>query len=389
MRFQFATVSEQDIQSSRGGDDMLQAIRFEGPRDQLITGRPGSGKTTVTIMRARHLTALGKQVIFFTKHNLLVYSLKNTYPRLNIHGIYSWFTRHTSGDYLSEYNDGPTLRAKVTSPDFQYAEVLVDEGQDLPGYMYEALPHMGTRFSVGADTAQRVYTDGADAATIENILKKQGRTIRPVELQYNYRNFVETYDFARQFVPQVDAANSALILANTTKGKGGADILPRVIQVANKIDRLYNLVQDNITTNMAIVLFHVDDAVAYHKALQAKGVECSLYHHELSTEAKKAVAADMQSVLVTTYMSVKGLEFPVVIMPEMEHAPFEEYPSHFYVGCTRATERLFLLYQGSVLPSCLKDFNKASYRHISLSDSQYQTSTVKLPQLGKDEEAPF
>lgn len=375
MAFKFITISEQDIRSSRGGEEMMDAITYAGPFDQFITGRPGSGKTTVTLMRARWLAAQGKVVLLLTKHNLLVYSLKNNDPasKANIYGVYDWFYERYK-DGLDKYQDGESLRKKIESTP-KFAEILIDEGQDLPEHFYEAIPAIAHKLLVGADTAQRVYANGASAQAIERALTAQGRNILPTELEYNYRNYVETYDFARQFVPEVSAAHTTLILKNTTKGNGGVDYLPVVIQCSNRITELLNVIRNNSLSNIAIVVRYISDVVFYHNELQKLGIACSMYHSKLTASEKWVVANEMESVLVTTYWSVKGLEFPVVIMPDMENALtiFDKHtPNHYYVSCTRATEHLYLLYQGPTLPSCLQNFSPNSFRHFPLGASSQQ-----------------
>ncbi|KUG09111.1 3'-5' exonuclease [Solirubrum puertoriconensis] len=390
MRFQFAIISEQDILNSAGGIEMLDAISYDGPLDQLVTGRPGSGKTTVSIMRARRLFVEKKPILFLTKHKLLVYSLQNAYPGVNIYGLYRWFKDKT-GDNLSAYQNGSKLREKITDDKYIYDEVLVDEGQDLPAYIFEALPHKGRRFLVGADTAQRIVENGATAAVIERTLEEQGRSIRPVELQFNYRNFVEVYDFARQFVPEMDVAQSEVILQNTTKGRGGAERLPRIIQVSDKFAQLSNILEDNNAVNIAIVLPKQSDVIIYYNELSHRGFECSAYYNGMPSHQEQAVMRNMQSILITTYVSVKGLEFPVVIMPEMERARSDsdwQKGSHYYVGCTRATERLYLLYQGNNLPSCIAAFRKESYRHQLVAETKNQPR-LPQPQPATTEDLPF
>jgi superfamily I DNA/RNA helicase len=396
MQFVFSTISEAQIQSSKGGNEMMRAIEFKGDRAQLITGRPGSGKTTVTIMRAQRLTKLGKSILLITKQNLLVHSLKNAYRTVhNIWGIDAWFRKNT-GKLLWEISDAEEVKSLLIASGYgegayQYDEVLIDEGQDLGGYIYKALPIVGKSLLVGADTAQRLYENGADAATIEQLLEEQGRKVKPTELQYNYRNFVETYNFARQFVPEVAAAHSSLILEHTTKGTGGQARLPRVIQVVNEFDRLSNILEDNSTVNVAIVLYFKEDAQRYYDELTKRGLECSVYYHDMEPRLREAVASDMKSILVTTYYSIKGLEFPVVVMPAMEQAKSFTYQTDnfYYVGCTRATERLYLLYQGANLPECLKEFNTDTYQHIRITDSMPRStdSTPARPTFG--EEPPF
>jgi hypothetical protein len=138
---------------------------------------------------------------------------------LNIIGIHRWFWDKFR-KRLSDYTKAEELLETLKILGYTYAEALIDEGQDLPAFVYEALPTIGTQFSVGADTAQRIDPTGAEVGDITQVLESIGRKVKPVPLQYNYRNFVETYDFARQFVPESDAAQSPLILQNTTNRSG-------------------------------------------------------------------------------------------------------------------------------------------------------------------------
>lgn len=372
MQYLFSTLSETQVQSSKGGDEMLGAIRFNGERDQLITGRPGSGKTTVTMLRAMRFYKT-KRLLVLTKHKMLVYTLRKLYPQLNIYGIDEWFKEKT-GENLWRIKSAAEIKKLLTEKNLYdeeqlYDEILIDEGQDLASYIYECFPALGKRILVGADNAQRIYTDGASAADIERILNDQGRPIRPTDLQYNYRNFVETYKYARQFVPDMAAAHSPHIV-NHTKGSGD---LPKVIQVAQEFDRLVTILRDNSTSNVAIVLYQIQDISRYHTELTRRGIECSVYYNALDGYSKSATAHDLKSVLITTYKSVKGLEFQVVIMPAMERVQHERHMTDnmYYVACTRATQRLYLLYQGTTLPTCLDEpgVKKDTYQHIRLSDS--------------------
>src|SRR5690606_22296932 len=105
-QFRFNTISRADSERSQGGKTMIQAIDYDGNDHQLVTGVPGSGKTTVTIMRAERLINLNKRVKVFTYQTLLRTALNNiATPELQKHifGFYDWFVRVKHFGYLQPH----------------------------------------------------------------------------------------------------------------------------------------------------------------------------------------------------------------------------------------------------------------------------------------------
>jgi hypothetical protein len=64
-------------------------------------------------------------------------------------------------------------------------------------------------------------------------------------------------------------------------------------------------------------------------------------------------------------------------MPDMHTAmdTLEKTPEHYYIGCTRAKESLFLTYTGSSLPHYFDKFDKTSY---DLRSSGQKGSNIRL-----------
>ncbi len=95
------------------------------------------------------------------------------------------------------------------------------------------------------------------------------------------------------------------------------------------------------------------------------GFKCSKYYYELPKQEKWKIEASLESIIVTTYKAAKGLEFQVVIMPNIQTAMNEDFKTeeHYYVGCTRAKEQLYLIYQGE-RPEFLDSFPEDSYQLV-------------------------
>jgi len=109
---------------------MLLAIDYEGPHNLLITGCPGSGKTTVSIMRAERLINMKRKILLITYQDLLNSSLINiasTNLAPNIVKFYKWFKNNFR--YLQPTDD-ETAMLDAMKKWAGVDEILIDEGQD-------------------------------------------------------------------------------------------------------------------------------------------------------------------------------------------------------------------------------------------------------------------
>lgn len=377
MAFVFNTVSEEEINRSLNGKQMMHAIRYDGDDQLFVTGRPGSGKTTISVLRAVFLhNQPDKKVLLLTFQNLLVTSLRNSVPvdmRLNINTFNSWAWGRTNGLIINKDTSIEHLTQLLRAQGERYYEIIIDEAQDLPSCVFQPLFAITDRLTIGADTGQRVHQEGTTADEIEEIIG-QDHDIHDVELQYNYRNFFEIYDFARQFVSHMPFANGTLLLDSMPKGKGS---LPEVIQTTDEIQTALNLLDNHAGENVAVLFERIKQVDTFSEALIKRGVKHTKWH----SNVEKSVLNSVESVVVTTYKSAKGLEFQAVIMPHAEllRPTVGDFfnPEHCYVGCTRATQRLYLTYRGDKLPHCLLNFRPASYTH------------QLIPQLSEENDLPF
>jgi len=343
---------------------MIQAIDSEGNHNRMVVGIPGSGKTTVTVMRAQRLANQKKRILVLTYQTLLRTSLinmANDNLKESIFGFYDWYKQRFGYLHLSDSAEEMIAKMKNIGV---YDEILIDEGQDFEQRIFQSLLAICRRMTVGADNAQKIHERGILSAQIESLLTNH-EDPEMVRLEYNYRNPYEIYNFARYFMPDSERANNPITLGKMTRGNGSLPVVMQVDSEDMAYNRLRIILENNSGKNCVILLYHTREVDNYYNALLKMKFSCSKHYYG------NHVALNIENILVTTYKSAKGLEFQVVIMPDMQTAmdSEEKTAEHYYIGCTRAQESLYLLYKGANLPKCLTSFPKDSYQHIKLEGS--------------------
>lgn len=374
MPFQFTLISEADILRSPGGNLMMNAINYPGVKHMLVTGCPGSGKTTVSIMRATKRNREGKSILLLTYQNMLRIALggiAGRLPRARIATFHRWHTQSTNGKYVDR-RTADEMVEDIRANNVFYDEILIDEGQDFEARFIETAGRCCTQLVVSSDTAQKLHEQGLDSAQIMTLVTGQFGAVEHFNLEHNYRNNYETYLFAINFVPNNLRASNQNTLTNMYRGKTGS--VP-IIFHANEHEETLNILRTRLNEageiNVAVLLYHVDDVDYYYEAIPKLGnFKCSKYHNEMTKEEKAHTERNLQNILVTTYKSAKGMEFEAVIMPDMHLARSEHFMTeeHYYVGCTRAKENLYLIFEGQ-MPAYLDTFDKTSYNYRPYEDN--------------------
>ncbi len=355
-QFQFNTISRAEIDRSQGGRVMLQAIDYPGHDHQLVTGVPGSGKTTITIMRAERLINENKRILVLTFQNLLCLSLKNIAQsdtlKNCIHGLYDWYPAKFGWLDASHTAEYMIERMQTLTP---LDEILIDEGQDFEARIFRSLIQKCRQMTVGADNAQKVHEKGILANEIRQELESN-KPVVPVPLNYNYRNTFEIYNFARFFVPDSERANLQIRLDLMARGNGNMPVVINVLSEEEKLSRLRVILEDAGDRNIAILLYGQREVDYYHQKITQMRFSATKWYHGHQPSI-------IENILVTTYKSAKGLEFQVVIMPDMHTAmnSKEKTAEHYYIGCTRAKESLYLTFTGHNLPDHFNEFADDSY----------------------------
>jgi DNA helicase IV len=373
MSFEFHLPTSEDMMATEEGMRMLKMVDDDNFSSALISGCPGSGKTTVSIYRFMRLIAQERNVHLITFQNMLVSLIRNQAGAGYIDTFNGWYYGLTgngfnvksppdSEEMKSEVQDSPLFKAPLD-------ELIIDEGQDLPSCVYHAVTEICSRLFVGADNGQKLHPHGAPEEEIVGIISKPG-PFRRFDLGANFRNTYETYRFARQFIPAKNLAAWDKHILNRLKASGRRGPLPTVVTYKNASLRDEHLIKTlrNADGNVAILCPEgtrkrnsrpgecVDEM---YDLLQRNGIKATKYHNELN------VPEVFERYIVTTYKSAKGLEFDAVVIPRINY--WLPYLAEWYVACTRAKRQLVVyrdLSEAQV--DVIADFEDGTYEVVSL-----------------------
>jgi DNA helicase IV len=397
-KFEFRLPSLDEIRNSTNGQIMLSIINNDyDEKFSLVTGCPGSGKTTVSIFRLIRLVNEQKPAILLTYQRMLKVAIENLLEkhgistRSKVNTIHSWFTK-TTGKLLGFSNQDIKLSASEIENALRgivsNMELILDEAQDLEERVFQAFTKVFGRITIGADDAQQMHEDrGISETAIRQHIRY---SINEVTLQFNYRNTYQIYNFARHFVPGNIRANNPQTLSALRRYRNNGD-LPEVLQFNGESDmqsRLKTIIENYKGFNIGVLFPYRSQVENYHSIISNFGFECSKYYAEMSEAEKSKTESDLKSILVTTFISAKGMEFDIVIMPEFESIKnTDEAKRQAYVGCTRARNRLVIMYTGS-MPSILYNFPSDTYDTGDFPSDTYDTEDFPSDTYDTDE-LPF
>lgn len=346
MAFKFHLPSFEEMRASSDGLEMMEMIEDDSFRTALVTGCPGSGKTTISIYRIARRINQGVDARLLTHHKLLVCVIRNladveSVKEARINTFYKWQYLLTK-KYFKEnggYPSADEFRKRIEGTPFggkEYGELIIDEGQDLPPVVFDVLPHYFNPVFVGADKGQKLHSDGADPEKIEELLRLKGLNFKHFHLGRNWRNTYETYAFARQFIDEANLAAWDQNILDCLLNAGRNGRKPRIFSYATEAERNATIktIINNNDGSIGILCASKGEVDEIFATITAAGfVEVTKYHSEEDLPKK------LERCIVTTYISAKGLEFDIVILPQINYPVGRnktQIQSELYVACTRA-----------------------------------------------------
>jgi DNA helicase IV len=318
----------------------------------LITGGPGSGKTSIAIRRTEFIkkdnpNATVQTFLFTNTLNDFFYDGISTLNiQSNVQVWAKWqrsilkqnnawpygFNDHVPWEDLS--NQILQLPIKVI-----YDHLIIDEAQDFSQSDLRLMSLISDNITVFADENQLLNDRGvADPETIKSILNIDDEDY--YHLKENHRNTKEIIKAAASLAPDAIDVN-----IKEVKNTGQKPKVVSLSAIDEEIKYITRIVKANRQKNIGIL--HLERSVLYrfHKALS----DSTDNNVEFELMKKNTFDFTKTNPKLCTLNSSKGLEFDIVIMPQMNKDNYYvDNINHkrIYVGMTRAREDLHMSYHG-------------------------------------------
>jgi len=306
-----------------------------------ISGGAGTGKTVVSLWRhIQNIDVLNKSSMITTYTKTLNSYLLNSAKSLS----------HEAWKYIWTSQVIYTHRGT-----WKIDEIIIDEAQDLSFEHLQNMKNYANYISYGADFNQQLYEGRVKEDEIKNLFPQNIE----YALQQNFRNSYNILNFVKGILPELHISQSTLDELEY-ENIGLKPIMFIANDLDKEIEKIIELISEftSDTHNIAILLPFGKDTFSngklvkdsvdnYYKALTSQNIECSRYFNEMNTDN-----IEISNIHITTYKSVKGLEFDTVIIPFMHK--FQDYiqkdtflkivnEEDYYVAFTRAKTNLYLL----------------------------------------------
>jgi len=368
------------IQELTKDQDEALALPLEG--QHLIVGGPGTGKSVVTLLRARRLAEQEQGYLFLVYNHLLDQSNQHLFGKPLVSKTWNKWFHHLWRKLFGQ--EIPTLdpvgNSKYRLIDWESVEdqiqsrspdspsetkemvLIIDEGQDMPKEFYGALISLGyENFYVAADQNQQLNPDHCSSReAIEVALGFDEDNPPTLELKPNHRNTRPIALLAQHFCPDdpaspkpdLPAIKPAAILPELwtygTTGKPSlADIVTRILQLSDRYPR------------MLIGVITPDNKVRqkFLNALHGENPKLDNGKPPVQTFAsgqQDTLDFGQGGIMVINAQSCKGLEFDIAILADIDqHQPkrnIHALQSCFYVMVARGRVQVILLRTGNICP---------------------------------------
>lgn len=394
------------------GAEQKNAINLNCKNNNLIIGAAGTGKTIIAIYRAHELYRQGIRDINLLMYNrslkMYVETVRDDMGWKDEFGVYTVndfaFYKLFAGSEKEPHNNGikfsyiPNKEGskflidwdkayeEYKDDDFCFKHIIIDEGQDFPKEFFKFIKNIAEHVTIFADPNQSLQEDTCRIDEILNSINRESY----YSLTLNYRNSEKLSDWTRKY-----CYDKSIFVESYREGE---DIEVLDYDKLKLYENITNIVKKySPDTNIGIVIPREDNAnekekrklgnKIYDELKNALGndYKIEIYQNEKTNNEdilRDNVDFTVPSVKIFNYLTVKGLDFDVVIL--LDNINFFEIDKNnaaqlnmtiknmnrLYVSATRAKEKLYIIYMND------KD------DHFVYKDDSIDISYSKYPEIG-------
>jgi DNA helicase IV len=364
-------------------DDLTedQQMALDEVRPIRISGGAGTGKTVVSLWR--HI----QNIDDFNKSSMLTTYTKTLNSYL--------FNSALKESREAQKYIWTSFVIYTHAGQWKVDEIIIDEAQDLTFQHLQDMKKYANHISYGADFNQKLYL----GTVTEDEIKRLFPDNVEYNLQQNFRNSYHILNFTKSvlvnfLIPQntideLEYENIGIkpimcIVDNFEKE------IEKIIEIINEFRTEKHTIaillpfQDGRNSNGEIWNFAYAQCVdKYHKELINRGIFCSAYYNKMNIDF-----VEIDNVHITTFKSVKGLEFNTVIIPNFNNMNENIKDiriineEDYYVAFTRARKNLYLFSSSQLNfvnnSICeIEHLNNSHYNKLYIS--QIETDENKIP----------
>lgn len=333
-------------------------------RNVVIEGGPGTGKTTLAVQRAEMLVTEGYSTLVLVYSRPLMRFIQNSQPKTNWETVefytlnadgtkdyHEFNSEYTVSTYLSWLNslywqrfgrgypvldnsdpDWEMIEKELTSLGRIYDQIIVDEGQDFPVPLLRSLKSLASTVMVFMDSHQAIEKTKTAASVAAYVLDAS-----TYHLGRNFRSTKEISEFSDLFRVKHDAE----------PGGDPSGQLPAVItciSYEDQVNKMLEIIRAFNYRSVGIILDTKPAKKLYE--IMKKRLDGKAHVQLYEPHTYRDFDFDRNEVKIITYGTAKGLEFDVVILPQITRVGNTGDPlsdmTRIHIAASRAKEALFL-----------------------------------------------
>lgn len=345
--------------------DLIYGLDLDG--NYLVSGPPGTGKSVMALYRAQALTIDERDpaVLMFSK--VLQQYTEQAADEIDIAGyvttFHKWFWNFWREHYRSsppamagssyEVNWAEVAQRFVTNPPELggVADLIVDEGQDLPLGFFRIARFVVRNITVFADENQQLFENNTTLREIESAIGAR----KHLALRRNYRNTAEIAGVAARYY-----CGAPTGIPDLPERHGDTPTLRRYESDAEFTDFVTRYTRARSNLNIGIACPNQKVQRKLYKELQSRKLPIPVQQYISGNRVHSDLDFDAPAVTLVHYKSLKGLEFDTLFVPELQQVTDDPTSAatrmKFYVVTSRARDELHLSWSGpSDAPAIVAD----------------------------------